>query len=255
MEFPTYSGEGDPLGWIKRCEKFFANQRTTKTDKVGLAAFHLVGEAQLWFDQMEQEELDMTWKKFKNHCHIHFGPPMSNNPLGELANLKQTGLVEDRRIDIELQKLENLGIAMNMTRALEWKSTSIKARGCYARIEARSQTSSTPAVEVLLWRRPRHWGASARILHLLHSSSCKLLFWIEVPDDDREGEEEVEVDLKISLYALLVALYLAFELEDKLSIEERSDDMDTFGAKANCRRESSLRVETSTCNMFRSKSN
>ncbi|KAG6492831.1 hypothetical protein ZIOFF_047798 [Zingiber officinale] len=51
MEFPTYSGEGDPLSWVKRCEKFFTNQRTTEANKVGLAAFHLVGEAQLWFDQ------------------------------------------------------------------------------------------------------------------------------------------------------------------------------------------------------------
>ncbi|XP_042410323.1 PLASTID TRANSCRIPTIONALLY ACTIVE protein 6, chloroplastic-like [Zingiber officinale] len=55
IEFPTYSGEGDPLSWVKRCENFFTNQRTTEADKVGLAAFHLVGEAQLWFDQIEQE--------------------------------------------------------------------------------------------------------------------------------------------------------------------------------------------------------
>ncbi|PPD94883.1 hypothetical protein GOBAR_DD08084 [Gossypium barbadense] len=79
-----------------------------------------------------------------------FGPPMSNNPLGELANLRQTGtveeyqcqflsqlarttdlkprqkvnlstaeLVEERRIDIEMQQQENLGVAMNMARILE----------------------------------------------------------------------------------------------------------------------------------------
>ncbi|KAG6490403.1 hypothetical protein ZIOFF_051699 [Zingiber officinale] len=152
MEFLTYSGEGDPLSWVKRCEKFFTNQRTTETDKVGLPAFHLVGEAQLRFDQVEQEELEMTWKQFRDHCHIRFGPPLSNNPLGELANLKQTssvedyqrqfqsllartsdlrpqqhvdlftaGLVEDLCINIELQKPRNLGIAMNMATALERK--------------------------------------------------------------------------------------------------------------------------------------
>ncbi|KAG6490950.1 hypothetical protein ZIOFF_052282 [Zingiber officinale] len=54
MEFLTYYGEGDPLSWVKRCEKFFTNQRATEADKVGFAAFHLVGEAQLWFDQVER---------------------------------------------------------------------------------------------------------------------------------------------------------------------------------------------------------
>ncbi|KAK8503057.1 hypothetical protein V6N12_011317 [Hibiscus sabdariffa] len=77
---------------------------------------------------------------------------MSNNPLGELANLKQTGtveeyqsqfqsllarisdlkprqqvdlftagLVEDLRIDIKMQQPGNLGVAMNMARTLERK--------------------------------------------------------------------------------------------------------------------------------------
>ncbi|KAG6518938.1 hypothetical protein ZIOFF_022424 [Zingiber officinale] len=51
------------------------------------------------------------------------------------------------------------------------------------------------------------------------------MFWIEVSDDNREGEEVGEVDLKVPVM-LLVVLYPAFELEDKLSIEEESDDLD-----------------------------
>lgn len=37
----------------------FANQKTAKRDKVGLAAFHLLGEAQFLFDQMEQDETNL----------------------------------------------------------------------------------------------------------------------------------------------------------------------------------------------------
>lgn len=59
MECPTYDGTSDPLGWLKQCDIFFANQRTAKGDKVDLAAFHLSGEAQLWFDEMEQEETEL----------------------------------------------------------------------------------------------------------------------------------------------------------------------------------------------------
>ncbi|PPE01711.1 hypothetical protein GOBAR_DD01247 [Gossypium barbadense] len=34
MKFPTYDGVGDPLGWLKRCEIFFGNQRTNEEDKL-----------------------------------------------------------------------------------------------------------------------------------------------------------------------------------------------------------------------------
>ncbi|XP_016745984.1 uncharacterized protein [Gossypium hirsutum] len=152
MEFPTYGGVGDPLGWLKRCENFFGNERTNEEDKVGLASFHLLGEAQMWFDQIEEEEANLDWECFRECCHVRSGPPMSNNPLRELVNLRQTGtveeyqcqfqsllarttdlkprqqvnlftaeLVEELRIDIEMQQPENLGVAMNIARALERK--------------------------------------------------------------------------------------------------------------------------------------
>lgn len=62
---------------------------------MGLAAFHLVGEAQLCFHQIEQEETNLNWGRFKEFYDMRFGPPLSNNILGELANLKQTGSIEE----------------------------------------------------------------------------------------------------------------------------------------------------------------
>ena len=61
LEFPSYDGRDDPLVWLRRCEQFFFSQRTPGEDRVGLAAFHLTGEAQLWYYQLEQEEPDITW--------------------------------------------------------------------------------------------------------------------------------------------------------------------------------------------------
>ncbi|KAG6523686.1 hypothetical protein ZIOFF_013562 [Zingiber officinale] len=55
----------------------------------------------------------------------------------------------------------------------------------------------------------------------------KWLFWIEVSDDARKVRKRWKWIRKFSSM-LLVTLYPTFELEDKLSIEERSDDMDTF---------------------------
>ncbi|KAK4726929.1 hypothetical protein R3W88_031846 [Solanum pinnatisectum] len=49
MDFPTYDGTNDPLIWAYRCEQFFENQHTAEAEKVGVAGFHLLGEAQLWY--------------------------------------------------------------------------------------------------------------------------------------------------------------------------------------------------------------
>ena len=95
LEFPSYNGIEDPLGWLYRCEQFFLNQKTSEGDKVGLAAFHMVGEAQLWFYRLEQEELGISWEQFKSYCLLRFRPPLCSNPLGELINLKQMGTIED----------------------------------------------------------------------------------------------------------------------------------------------------------------
>ncbi|PPD98865.1 hypothetical protein GOBAR_DD04133 [Gossypium barbadense] len=115
MEFSTYDGVEDPLGWLKRCKKNFGNQRTNEEDKVGLASFHLLGEAQLWIDQMEKEEENLDWGHFKECCHTIDLKPRQQ------VNLFTARLIEELRIDIEMQQPENLGVAMNMARTFERK--------------------------------------------------------------------------------------------------------------------------------------
>lgn len=39
--------------------KFFINRRIVKADEVAFDAFHVLGEEQLWFDEMEQEEIEL----------------------------------------------------------------------------------------------------------------------------------------------------------------------------------------------------
>lgn len=81
--------------WVDICEQFFITQRTAEEDKISLATFHMTGEAQLWYYQVEQEELGIKMGIFKSYCFMRFGPPISNNRLGELANLERTGTVKD----------------------------------------------------------------------------------------------------------------------------------------------------------------
>ncbi|KAL1145373.1 hypothetical protein V6Z11_A11G294300 [Gossypium hirsutum] len=246
MEFPTYDGVGDPLGWLKRCENFFGNQWTNEEDKVDLASFHLLGEAQLWFDQIEEEEANLDWERFRECCHIRFGPPMSNNPLGELANLRQTGtttdlkprqqinlftagLVEELRIDIEMQQQGNLGVAMNMARALERKqkvsskmlsetnlnwstsqntdsnsiipTTQNIAKGGGQTIEPTGNNGKIGSSAPFIKRLTRIEMAERRAKRLCYNCDesysmghkCKRLFWIEVLDvEGKQNDDEID---------------------------------------------------------------
>jgi hypothetical protein len=49
LNFPKFDGTEDPTSWVCRAEQFFEFQNTVEDDKVVLAAYHLEGEAQLWY--------------------------------------------------------------------------------------------------------------------------------------------------------------------------------------------------------------
>ena len=64
-------------------------------EKVWLASYHLTGVAQQWFYQLERDEGVLAWPRFADFVNMRFGPPIRSNPLGELAQLRRTGSVED----------------------------------------------------------------------------------------------------------------------------------------------------------------
>jgi hypothetical protein len=95
MEFPTYDGEVGPMSWLNRCDLFFNAQQTTEPEKVGIASFHLVGDAQLWYGQYKDVYGPPPWHRFTELVYTQFGPPSRSNALGELIFLKCTSLVAD----------------------------------------------------------------------------------------------------------------------------------------------------------------
>ncbi|KAL1156025.1 hypothetical protein V6Z11_A08G064400 [Gossypium hirsutum] len=238
MEFPTYDRVGDSLGWLKRCENFFGNQRTNEEDK----------------------EANLDWERFRECCHIRFGPPMSNNPLGELANLRQTGtveeyqrqfqsllarttdlkpqqqvnlftagLVDELRIDIKMQQARNIGVAMNMARALERKqkisskmlsqtnlnwstsqntdsnsiipTTQNIAKGGGQTIEPTGNNGKIGSFAPFIKRLTRIEMAERRTKGLCYNCDesysmghkCKKLFWIKVLDvEGKQDDDEID---------------------------------------------------------------
>ena len=93
LDFPMYAGDDDPLPWLNRCEQFFRGQRTMEGEKVWLAAYHLTGNAQLWYYQLERDEGIVSWPRFVDFVNMRFGLPLRSNLLGELAHLRRTGAV------------------------------------------------------------------------------------------------------------------------------------------------------------------
>ncbi|KAG6491027.1 hypothetical protein ZIOFF_052359 [Zingiber officinale] len=198
IEFLTYSGEGDLLSWVKKCRA-----RRVRDD---LEAVQRPLSYPLWpapkqqpFGRASKSEVDMLW------------------------------LVENLRIDIELQKPENLGIAMNMAMALErkqcfhqgggllhtnWCGTTTKlntSNGGPPLAKTRTPDISKEIPPVSFFKRlTRAEMAERRANGLCFNCDesystghkCKCLFWIEVSDDDKEGEEEGEVNSEISLHAI-----------------------------------------------------
>ncbi|XP_068639395.1 uncharacterized protein [Aristolochia californica] len=108
-------------------------------DKVGLGAFHMLDEEQLWGHQLELEHPGIEWDEFKELCTIRFGSPAQSNPLGDLqfqeklaraskvvrvdqhVSLFTAGLTESLHLEVELLGPTDLTRAMNLARALETK--------------------------------------------------------------------------------------------------------------------------------------
>lgn len=115
-----------------------------------LAAYHLIHDAPQWYYRLEHDGRTPNWRCFTELVNLCFGPPLRNNPLGELASCRRTGTVADYQdkfltllnragsqseqqqillftmglgdplcIDVKLQCPLNLEVAMSLARAYE----------------------------------------------------------------------------------------------------------------------------------------
>jgi hypothetical protein len=74
LNFSKYDGTEDPTSWVCRAEQFFEFQNTTEEDRVSLAAYHLEGEAQLWYQLFKETEEAASWENLKDGLHVRYGP-------------------------------------------------------------------------------------------------------------------------------------------------------------------------------------
>ncbi|KAK6248100.1 hypothetical protein QUC31_019665 [Theobroma cacao] len=229
LNFPRFNGQEDSLGWLCRCKHFFCHQQTPEEEKVNLASFHLEGNAQLWFLQMEVDTPQPSWDEFKRQCHLRFGPPIRSHKLGELAKLRQSGTVADYQEKFEqlasqastltqAQKIELYisGLAEHIAVKVELHNLSdlATAMSISRLYERKGQPTRTPISEVPQSKPPdtplQHRTRFVKKLTkvdmeerqlkglcfncdepYVRGHQCKKLFWIDsVEGDEKKTEYE-----------------------------------------------------------------
>jgi hypothetical protein len=88
MDFPRYNGIDDPTSWICRVEQFFNFQRIKEEDKLPMAAYHLEGESQMWYQLFQDSEAVVTWNSLKVALHTRYGPTAFEDHFGDLTKLQ-----------------------------------------------------------------------------------------------------------------------------------------------------------------------
>lgn len=98
MEFPKFF-YGDPTKWLFKADQFFSFQGTDEADKVSLASFHLIGEAnqwRQWFNKTYSEEsMNITWTSFVEKLWARFGPTYGEDFNEALSRVQEIGSLRD----------------------------------------------------------------------------------------------------------------------------------------------------------------
>ncbi|CAM0902040.1 unnamed protein product [Alopecurus aequalis] len=143
MEFPIYDGEVDPLVWLNRCEQFFDTQRTPSAEKVGLASFHLTGDAQLCNALGELISFKRTGtvadfnKKF--NALLCRAPQL---PEDQVVSIYTTNLQDPLQMDVEMWIPGSLLDAMSLARSCERR-----AQWTPATVQQQTQDAHQPCLE------------------------------------------------------------------------------------------------------------
>jgi hypothetical protein len=158
LEFPKYDGTGDPLPWLNRCKRVLSRLSHAEAEARCLATCYLLDDAQLWFHRMELNSSRPTWMQFTQLVNARFEPPLTDNPLGELAMLRGSGSVDEftKRFmalscrDPSITKphqiqlfISGLGVALQQSSSMD--DAIIFARAFEQRLVSRCRATATDA--------------------------------------------------------------------------------------------------------------
>jgi len=118
LDFPRYNGEDHPTSWICRVEQFFEFQRTEPHEKILMAAYHLEGDAQMWYQLIREDDEVMTWESLKAALHTRYGPTVFEDHFGDLTKLQQ--FVSLKEYQSQFETLLSLVGRMSISHQVGW---------------------------------------------------------------------------------------------------------------------------------------
>ncbi|KAK2985526.1 hypothetical protein RJ640_015851 [Escallonia rubra] len=117
LMFPSFDGK-DPRGWINKAYKYFQFQPVNDYLKVSLAAIHLEGEANDWFQAYQVGRGVITWPELIKDLSLRFEEQCFDSVVHKFNKLKQTSTVSDYQGQFE--QLRAQMIAKNYTLTEEY---------------------------------------------------------------------------------------------------------------------------------------
>lgn len=57
---------------------------------MGLATYHMEGEAQLWYQLFKESEEQVSWETLKDRLHVRYNATQFDDFFGDLTKLRQT---------------------------------------------------------------------------------------------------------------------------------------------------------------------
>ena len=101
LDFPRFGGDKDPTSWICRVEQFFDYQQIDEKEKISLAAYHLEGAAQMWYQLFKDSEEVISWGTLKAGLFTRYKPTKFEDHFGDLTKLRQVGSMRDYQTEFE----------------------------------------------------------------------------------------------------------------------------------------------------------
>ncbi len=87
MKFPTFTGQ-NPNSWLRMAHEFFEYYGIPVWDRFPIVAYHVKGEAAIWFRDLERFAMLWSWESFVRHLKCQFRKEIQEEEAAdqELAN-------------------------------------------------------------------------------------------------------------------------------------------------------------------------
>ncbi|KAF2300481.1 hypothetical protein GH714_013763 [Hevea brasiliensis] len=196
LDFPRFDEKEDATSWVCRAEQFFQFHRTPDEDRVEIASFHMIGDAQLWYQVLRRENPSITWDEFKEGFYSRLGR----------WSCFVSGLAPAIRTDVQANRPKSLSEAIALARLFEARNSAtgkgFSATRTTHQAPRQSPTNSpqpaTGNIKRLTWdelNERKRLGLCFKCNEKFGPGHrCKKLFSIQAVLEDSDDDADMEIE-------------------------------------------------------------